>query len=74
MQRIHENQMFRDIAIWYDEFLVPGEDFNEAIAKAIENSDAFIIAVTPNLLEAGNYILTTEYLVLQQNARIFSDY
>lgn len=69
MQRIHENQMFRDIAIWYDEFLVPGEDFNEAIAKAIENSDAFIIAVTPNLLEAGNYILTTEYPYAQSKEK-----
>ena len=25
MHLIHENRQFRDIAIWYDEFLVPGE-------------------------------------------------
>ena len=69
MKRIHENPMFRDIAIWYDEFLVPGEDFNDAIAKAIENSDAFVVAVTPNLLEAGNYILTTEYPYAQSREK-----
>lgn len=27
MQLIHRNRLCRDIAIWYDEFLVPGEDW-----------------------------------------------
>ena len=61
MRRIHNHPDFRDLAIWYDEFLVPGENFNDAISKEIESSDAFVLSVTPNLLEQGNYVLTTEY-------------
>ncbi|MBQ7092941.1 MAG: hypothetical protein IJN84_00365, partial [Clostridia bacterium] len=31
MKLIHKNDFCRDIAIWYDEFLTPGEDFNDSI-------------------------------------------
>ena len=39
MRLIHKNDFCRDIAIWYDEFLVPGEDFNDAISDALKKSD-----------------------------------
>ncbi len=61
MQLIHSNDFCRDVAIWYDEFLVPGEDFNQAIAAAMKKSDLFALTVTPHLLEEGNYVMTTEY-------------
>ncbi|MCH5191681.1 MAG: TIR domain-containing protein [Oscillospiraceae bacterium] len=61
MNLIHQNSFCRDIAIWYDEFLVPGEDFNDAILKAMEKSELFALVVTPNLLEEKNYILEKEY-------------
>ena len=61
MRLIHSNDFCRDIAIWYDEFLVPGENFNEAIHAAMEKSELFALAVTPNLLENPNYIMTEEY-------------
>ena len=61
MHLIHENRQFRDIAIWYDEFLVPGERYDEAIRAAFEKSSLFALAVTPNLLEPKNYVLTEEY-------------
>lgn len=61
MNLIHSNPICRDIAIWYDEFLTPGENFNEAIRAAIEKSELFALAVTPNLVNEINYILTTEY-------------
>ena len=51
MHLIHENKQFRDIAIWYDEFLVPGENYNDAIRDAFEKSGLFALAVTPSLLE-----------------------
>lgn len=60
MHLIHENEFCRDVAIWYDEFLVPGEDFNENILNAIENSELFALVVTPNLDEP-NYIEKEEY-------------
>ena len=61
MRLIHENEQFRDIAIWYDEFLVPGEGFNEAIADAFRKSTLFAMAVTPHLEEQGNYVMQVEY-------------
>lgn len=61
MRLIHENKQFRDIAIWYDEFLVPGEGFTEAIKVAFEKSSLFAMAVTPCLEEDGNYVMRVEY-------------
>ena len=61
MRIIHDTPEYRDIAIWYDEFLVPGENFNDAIQDAFEKSSVFALTVTPNLLEEGNYVMTTEY-------------
>ena len=61
MHMIHENPEFRDIAIWYDEFLVPGEGFNEAIRDAFLKSSIFAMAVTPHLEEDGNYVMRVEY-------------
>lgn len=61
MPLIHKNDFCRDIAIWYDEFLVPGENFNQAIADAMERCQLFTLAVTSNLTEPDNYVMTTEY-------------
>lgn len=61
MHLIHENRQFRDIAIWYDEFLVPGEKYNDAIRDAFQKSGLFALAVTPNLLEPDNYVMKVEY-------------
>ena len=61
MRLIHKNDFCRDIAIWYDEFLTPGEDFNASIQDALLKSDLFVLTVTPNLVNETNYIMTTEY-------------
>lgn len=61
MRLIHRNPLCRDIAIWYDEFLIPGEDFNQAIETMLEKSDLFTLVVTPNLVNEVNYVMTTEY-------------
>lgn len=61
MRLIHQNDFCRDIAIWYDEFLVPGEDFNSAIQKALRESGLFALVVTPNLTEEDNYVMREEY-------------
>ncbi len=37
MRLIHENEFARDIAVWFDEFLVPGENFNDAIKSALKS-------------------------------------
>jgi len=61
MKLIHNNEQCRDFATWYDEFLLPGENFNEQIQEALKKSDLFALVVTPNIVEAPNYIITHEY-------------
>lgn len=63
MQLIHQNDFCRDVAIWYDEYLTPGEDFNAGITIFLQKSDLFVLVVTPNLLEDGNYVMCYEYPV-----------
>ena len=58
---IHSNDLCRDLAIWYDEYLVPGENFNHAIEKAMKNSSLFTMVVTDSLLEKPNYVMDMEY-------------
>ena len=52
-----------------DEFLVPGENFNDAIYKAMEKSELFAMVVTPSLLENPNYVISIEYSVAKMLER-----
>ena len=61
IKRIHKNSDLYDVGIWYDEFLKPGENFNEQIDFFLQGSDLFVLAVTPSLLEKGNYVERVEY-------------
>ena len=71
MKLIHKNDFCQDIAIWYDELLTPGKDFNEGIEVALDKSGLFALAVTPNILDEDNYIMTTEYpLAKEKNKAI----
>lgn len=69
MRLIHKNELCRDIAIWYDEFLTPGENFNIAIGEALEKSELFVLAVTPHILEPENYVMTTEYPAARKSGK-----
>ncbi len=66
MRLIHKNEFCRDIAIWYDEFLTPGENFNKSIEDALTKSRLFALAVTPNLINEENYVMTIEYPMAQK--------
>lgn len=61
LKKIHEIPHFRDTAIWYDEFLTPGESFKENISQILNKSQDFLLMVTPNLLEENNYVKDIEY-------------
>lgn len=69
MRLIHKNEFCRDIAIWYDEFLIPGENFNDSIKSALQKSNFFVLAVTPNLINEPNYIMTIEYPMAQKECK-----
>ena len=71
MKLIHKNDFCRDVAIWYDEFLVPGENFNSAIRDALHKSDLFVLTVTPNVVNENNYIMNVEFpMAKEQNKPI----
>jgi len=79
MRLIHRNDFARDIAIWYDEFLVPGENFNHYIEQKLRSSDMFVLAVTPSVLEKrtdehgclrDNYIVENEYRIAKESNKI----
>ena len=61
MKRIRLNDFCRDVAIWYDEYLVPGESFEDNIRDRLVASDIVVMNVTPNLLEKNNFIYREEY-------------
>lgn len=66
MKLIHSEEKFRDIAIWFDEFLTPGREFDREIDEALSLSKLFALAITPNLTKytpdgKRNYIMTEEY-------------
>lgn len=69
MRLIHENSMYRDVAIWYDEFLTPGENFEENIADALEKCDLFTLLVTPNLVNEENYVQTHEFPMARDSGK-----
>ncbi len=69
MGLIHKNPMYRDVAIWYDEFLTPGEDFEKDIKKALDKSELFTLLVTPNLINEGNYVQAMEYPYARDKAK-----
>ncbi len=61
MRLIHQRPAYENMAIWYDEFLVPGENFNDNIQAALDKSALFVLTVTPNLVNETNYVMTVEY-------------
>ena len=64
---IHQNAFSEKVAIWYDELLVPGESFNDAIEEALKKSSLFSLVVTPNLVNEKNYVMEIEYPMAQKN-------
>ncbi len=65
MRLIHKDPRYRDVAIWYDEFLTPGESFRKNIDKMLQKSDLFALLVTPSLLEEPdgkpNFVMAEEF-------------
>lgn len=61
MRLIHSIPECRDIAIWFDEFLTPGESFRESIDRILHDSKLFTLLVTPSLLEDDNFVMAEEY-------------
>ena len=66
IKMIHRNPECEDIAIWFDEFLTPGESFRQSIDRIMKDSCAFALLVTPHILEkrddgTPNFVMGEEY-------------
>lgn len=61
MRMIHAHPGLEKLAIWYDEFLTPGESFRENIRSTISSCCLMLLLVTPRLLEKPNFIMDEEY-------------
>ncbi len=79
MRLIHSHPECRDIAIWFDEFLTPGESFKENIEKILDDCKLFTLLVTPRLLEKvidengeerDNYVISTELPLARKKKQV----
>lgn len=61
MKSLHNDEDLWGAAFWYDEQLTPGEVYTDEIMEALQNSDLYLLLVTPRLLEEGNYVMEKEY-------------
>lgn len=61
MRDIHDTPTGKDASIWFDDFLVAGNDFNEEISQQLGESEAMILLVTEHLMEGDNYVKQIEY-------------
>lgn len=61
MEAIHSNPALDNIAVWYDESMRAGEDFEEQIWDAFAHADMGIMLLTRHSLEEGNYVAEKEY-------------
>ena len=58
---IYSDPELEGVACWYDEFLTPGENFNDTIMSALTHADVFLMMLTPSMLEKDNYVIRIEY-------------
>ena len=66
MSAIHDVPKCEPLAIWFDDFLPAGQDFNDEINRELLGSDAFVLTVTNNLTERDdtgtkNYVQREEW-------------
>lgn len=61
----------RGYALWYDEYLTVGENYDNEIRQYVEVSDVFLLLLTDKMLEKGSYALEQEYArALQDRKKI----
>ena len=61
MELVHRIKFCRDVAIWYDEYLIPGENWRESVMDELKRSEVFLLNVTEKLLAEGNFVFKEEY-------------
>lgn len=70
IRQIRSDKRLDSVAIWYDDYLIPGEDFNQTIRNALYKSKLFILTITNNILEKDNYVLKHEYPMALESDKV----
>ena len=70
IKQIHSNPYNQDIAIWYDDFLIPGIDYDMSIVDEIKEADLCLFLITPHILEGDNYVKTIEYVKAREMNKV----
>ncbi len=65
ISEIHRKEENFDIAIWYDEMLRAGREYNEEILEELKSSDLFLLTVSPSVFLVAddgreNYVVRIE--------------
>ena len=61
LENLHEEEELKPYQFWYDDFLNPGNVYDDEILEAMEASKIFILFITNNTFEEGNYVKEVEY-------------
>lgn len=61
IRRLHDDPQLDNTAVWFDEFLDPGTDFNNAIVQKLREAELVLFVVADSWLEKDNYIERIEY-------------
>lgn len=70
---LKESPAYKNVNIWYDEVIAPGENYSSSIMRQLRNCNLFILLVTPNILEPSNYVWRVEYKTAKDmRKRIFA--
>ena len=70
---IEMSESFDKVNVWYDEIIVPGENYSQSILRQLKNCNLFILLITPNILEDKNYVWRVEYKTAKKlNKRILA--
>ena len=75
MQCIHDIEGCDEVAFWFDDYLIPGENFENAIENKLKESNAVGLVVTPSLLELNaenqkNYVAQIEYPMAKEEDKM----
>ncbi len=62
MRKIQEDRKYHGIGIWFDDYLIPGENYNDDINEALTAPECglVLLVVTPDVL-GHNYVRDKEY-------------
>ncbi len=76
MGMIHKSKENIGVSVWYDEYLLPGERFDDSILEKINGCDLFTLLITPNSPKLNennepNYVVSEEYPAAKGKKQIF---